>query len=76
LIKNGWNIDFVSSSKKSKETTEELKQILSVGTFYADPNDLQATNYFLNKLKNKPHVAIFDTFFVEEKFRSYILFIF
>ena len=68
LIKNGWNVDFVSTAKKSKEA-EELKQIMSVGTFHADPNDLQSTNLLLNKLKSKPHVALFDTFSVEEKFR-------
>lgn len=69
-MKNGWKVDFISSSKKSKETSE-LKRLIGVTSLTADPNDIKSTSQILNKLKNKPDIAIFDTFSVEEKFRFF-----
>ena len=68
LIKNGWVISFVCTAKKSKEA-EEIKELLQVKAYTTDPDDIKSTTQFLNKLKEKPDVVIFDNFSTEEKFR-------
>lgn len=71
FLKNGWKIDFVCCSKISK-STETIKQYLEITPYYTDPADYKETTSLFMKLKNKPDVAIFDTFIAEEKFRYII----
>ena len=68
LIKNGFKVSFVCSSKKSKESPE-IKEISQLQTYSVDPIDATATTQLLNNITDKPNIAIFDTFTVEEKFR-------
>jgi hypothetical protein len=69
LIKNNADVQFVSSSSRSKFQMSDIKQYPMLNVKSCNPNEEKDINKLFQDLKFKPDVAIFDTFIAEEMFR-------
>lgn len=66
------NIDFICAAKKHYKGTEGVKKYKFVYCDSIDPNNNEAVQHFLRKLKDKFEASVFDTFIAEELYSHYI----